>query len=144
MKPVDYAQHERGGLRSERHEGGQGEPHNRRNQSMALESVTFSQVVAKAHEGAAANEGESEGFGGRQTPLTRPEPVSETYVAPSDRNLATQTTAAIAELQDAMEAATKAGLIVEPEFKSVSGRFNEFGVSVDSHMCSVQIYRKLS
>jgi len=111
---------------------------------MASELVTFSQVVAKAHEGTAANEGESAGFGRRQTPLTRPEPVAETYVAPSDRNLATQITAAIAELQDAMDAATKAGLIVEPEFRSVSGRFNEFCVSVDSNICSVQIYRKLA
>lgn len=71
---------------------------------MASELVTFSQVVAKAHEGAAGNEDASEGFGKRQTPLTRP----------------------------------------EPEFRSVNGRFNEFGVSVDSYICSVHIYRKLS
>ncbi len=111
---------------------------------MASELVTFSQVFAKAHEGVAANEDTTGNFGKRQTPLTRPDPVSDTYVAPSDRNLATQITAAIAELQDAMDAAIKAGLIVEPEFKTVSGRFNEFGVSVDSHLCAVQIYRKLS
>ncbi len=43
-----------------------------------------------------------------------------------------------------MDLAIKAGLIVEPHFKSVSGRFNEFDVSVDSYICSVQIYRKLA
>ena len=43
-----------------------------------------------------------------------------------------------------MDAASKAGLIIEPTFKSVSGRFNEFGVSIDSYICSVEIYRKLS
>ena len=43
-----------------------------------------------------------------------------------------------------MDAAIQAGLIVEPSFKTVSGRFNEFGVSVDSDLCSVQIYRKLA
>ena len=111
---------------------------------MASELVTFSQVVAKAQEGAAATEQEADGFGRRQTPLSRPEPVAESYVAPSDRALATQVTAAIAALQDAMDAAIKAGLIVEPEFKTVSGRFNEFGVSIDSHICAVQIYRKLA
>ena len=48
------------------------------------------------------------------------------------------------DLQDAMDAAIRGGLIVEPSFKTVSGRFNEFGVSVDSHICNVQIYRKLA
>ena len=111
---------------------------------MASELVTFSQVVAKAQAGAVANNDETEGFGKRQKPVARPEPVAEAYIAPSDRGLATQITAAIAGLQDAMDAAIKAGLIVEPEFKSVSSRFNEFCVSVDSHICSVQIYRKLA
>ncbi len=43
-----------------------------------------------------------------------------------------------------MDAAIKAGLIVEPEFKAVSGCFNEFGVLVGSHICAAQIYRKLA
>ena len=43
-----------------------------------------------------------------------------------------------------MDLAIKAGLIVEPDCKSVIGRFNEFGVSVDSYICSDQIYRKLA
>ena len=40
-------------------------------------------------------------------------------------------------------AAILAGLIVEPSFKSISGRFNEFGVSMESYVCSAEIYRKL-
>ena len=57
---------------------------------MAPELVTFSQVVAKAQGGTRANNDETEGFGKRQTPVTRPEPVAEAYIAPGDRNLATQ------------------------------------------------------
>ncbi len=110
---------------------------------MASELVTFSQVVAQAREGEAANKAEMEGFGKRQTP-TRPEPVEENYVAPSDRELAIAITRSIAQLQDAMDAAIRGGLIVEPSFKTVSGRFNEFGISVDSHICTIQIYRKLA
>ncbi|MFP6743804.1 MAG: hypothetical protein VCB77_01280 [Alphaproteobacteria bacterium] len=108
---------------------------------MASELATFSQVGTKAQ---GANNDETEGFGKRQTPVSRPEPVAEAYIAPSDRNLATQVTRAIAGLQDAMDLAIKAGLIVEPDFKSVIGRFNEFGVSVDSYICSVRICRKLA
>ena len=110
---------------------------------MVSELVTFSQVVAQAQQGDAAAEGEMEGFGKRQK-LSRPEPVEENYVAPSDRELAVAITQSIAQLQDAMDAAIRAGLIVEPSFKTIGGRFNEFGVSVDSHICNVQIYRKLA
>ncbi len=110
---------------------------------MVSELVTFSQVVAQAQQGEAAVEAETEGFGKRQK-LSRPEAVEENYVAPSDRELAIAITRSISQLQDAMDAAIRGGLIVEPSFKTVSGRFNEFGVSVDSHICSVQIYRKLA
>ncbi len=61
-----------------------------------------------------------------------------------DRELAQRVSQAIAELQDAIDAAILAGLIVEPSFKPISGRFNEFGVSMDSYVCNVEIYRKLS
>ncbi len=63
---------------------------------------------------------------------------------PTDRAIALRVTGAIGELQDAIDAAILAGLMVEPSFKPISGRFNEFGVSMDSYVCSVQIYRKLS
>ena len=58
--------------------------------------------------------------------------------------MAQRITPAIGELQDAIDAAILAGLIVEPSFKPISGRFNEFGVSVESYVCNVQTYRKLA
>ncbi len=74
----------------------------------------------------------------------RPREVTQDYVLPSDRVLARNLNQGTAKLQDAMDAASKAGLIIEPTFKSISGRFNEFGVSVDSYVCNVELYRKLS
>ncbi len=76
--------------------------------------------------------------------LARPREVTQDYVLPGDRQLATHLTLGISKLQDAMDSASKAGLIIEPTFKSISGRFNEFGVSVDSYVCNVELYRKLS
>ncbi len=77
-------------------------------------------------------------------PSARPQAVVQDYVLPSDRVLARNLNQGAARFQDAMDAATKAGLIIEPTFKSISGRFNEFGVSVDSYVCTVELYRKLS
>lgn len=123
---------------------------------MSSQVVTFSQVVAKARQGDEAVQEEASGHRGfgkrtKQTRSevvagenTRPEAVADEYKAPSDRQLAAELTQAIARLQDAMDAAIRAGLMVEPKFMTVSGRFNEFGVSVDSHLCTVQIYRKLA
>ncbi len=70
--------------------------------------------------------------------------VEESRVGrPADRVIALRVTGAIGEIQDAIDAAILAGLMVEPSFKQVSGRFNEFGVSMESYLCNVQIYRKL-
>lgn len=109
---------------------------------VAPDVIPFDQFVAHAQEGkTAAAEGNNDGFGKRQT---GPMPAEENSVAPTrDRGLASAVTQAIAQLQGAMDSAIQAGLIIEPSFKTVSGRLNEFGVSVDSHLCSVQIYRKL-
>ncbi len=63
---------------------------------------------------------------------------------PADREIALRVARAIGDIQDAIDSAILAGLMVEPCFKPISGRFNEFGVSMDSYVCSVQIYRKLS
>ena len=75
---------------------------------------------------------------------SRPMEVAQDHIVASDRELSVKVTQAIAMLQDAMDCASRAGLIIEPSFKSITGRFNEFGVSVDSYVCSVEIYRKLS
>ena len=75
---------------------------------------------------------------------SRPMEVAQDHAVASDRELSVKVTQAIANLQDAMDCASRAGLLIEPSFKSITGRFNEFGVSVNSYVCSVEIYRKLS
>lgn len=104
--------------------------------------MTFNEVVEKAAAEQTADDAKKT-FSKRQTPM-RPQAVEQEYVIPNDRELSVQLTHGIAKLQDAMDSASKAGLIIEPTFKSVSGRFNEFGVSIDSYICGVEIYRKLS
>jgi hypothetical protein len=121
---------------------------------VSSELVTFSQVVAKARErdqDSLEIEASGASFGKRATSVaadtvarTAPAAVADNYQAPSDRDLATRVTGAIARLQDAMDAAIRAGLVVEPDFQVVNGRFNDFGISVDSHICTVQIFRKLA
>ena len=109
---------------------------------MTSKLLTFNEVVEKAsaHETA---DGAKQTFSNRQAPA-RPQLVDREYVVPSDRELAARLTQGIAKLQEAMDAASKAGLIVEPSFKSIGGRFTEVGVSIDSYICSVEIYRKLT
>ena len=116
--------------------------------------VTFGQIVAKARQrdnDVKEKPAPDISFGKR----TKPEPegtgaqarlgaVDRDYERPSDRTLSNRVTGAISQLQEAMDAAVRAGLMIEPSFKSVSGRFNEFGVSVESYICTVQILRKLS
>lgn len=62
---------------------------------------------------------------------------------PRDRKLATDLVSAINELQEAMDAAALAGLVVEPTFARFANRFNEVGSDIDSFVARVQIYRKL-
>ncbi len=104
--------------------------------------MTFNEVVEKAAAEKTADDAKKT-FSKHQAPI-RPQEVEQEYVRSSDRKLATHLSLGIAKLQDAMDSASKAGLIIEPTFKSVSGRFNEFGVSIDSYICGVEIYRKLS
>ncbi len=63
---------------------------------------------------------------------------------PDDRELADRIGRAISELQDAMDAAVLAGLIVEPSFTRIENRLTRSGVRVDSFLCNVHIYRKLT
>lgn len=114
---------------------------------MSLDVITFSQVVAKAHDHGNNITDPDSGFGTYAKPLEAGAEEftgSGTHQRPSDHDLATHVGNAIASLQDAMDAAVRGGLLIEPRFKEVSGRFNEFGVSVDSHVCTVQILRKLT
>ena len=51
---------------------------------------------------------------------------------------------AVGELQDAMDEAYIAGLIVEPSFTHIENRIAKCGVRVDSHVCNVHVLRKLT
>ena len=62
----------------------------------------------------------------------------------SDRELADAALMAAKRLQDAMDDAIKAGLIVEPTVKSVENRFVSIGVSSDSYLLNLNVWRKLS
>ena len=109
---------------------------------MVNKLLIFNEVVEKSVSGQTAKD--SEKTSSKQNTPARPKAVAKDHVPPSDHELAANLTRAIATLQEAMDTASRAGLIVEPSFKSISGRFNEYGVSVDSYICSVEIYRKLS
>jgi hypothetical protein len=109
---------------------------------MASKLLIFKNVADKDESGEAAKDAKKT-FSKFKTPA-RPKEVTKKHFVPSDRKLALQVTQAIAQLQEAMDTASRAGLIIEPSFKSFTGRFNEFGVSVESYVCSVEIYRKLS
>jgi len=63
---------------------------------------------------------------------------------PSDRELAAAVTNAGLVLQEAMDRAILAGLIVEPGFQSVGNRFSAVGVSAESFLVKVRIMRRLS
>ena len=62
----------------------------------------------------------------------------------SDEDLAARVVRAVAELQEAMDAAILAGLIVEPGFQQLGGRFESYGVTRDSFICEAHIFRKLA
>ncbi len=109
---------------------------------MTTALMTFSEVVEKAATVKAAKEGKK-AFSKRDA-ATRPQEVGDHYVTRSDRELSKTVSQAIARLQDAMDEASRAGLIVEPVFRSIDGRFNEFGISIESYICNVEIFRKLS
>ncbi len=60
-----------------------------------------------------------------------------------DKDRAQRLGEALSELQEAMDAAVMSGLVVEPEFKVLSDRFGARGVTSDSFLLNVQVYRKL-
>ena len=58
--------------------------------------------------------------------------------------MASRVVNALNKLQDAMDAAALAGLIIEPAFKQFSNRFKELGIDIESYVGQVEIYRKLA
>lgn len=62
----------------------------------------------------------------------------------SDRDLAGDVTSAMLVLQEAIDRAILAGLVVEPSFQAVGNRFSTVGVSAESYLVKVKIMRRLS
>ncbi len=62
---------------------------------------------------------------------------------PSDRKIADQIIEAVNKVQEVMDRAILAGLVVEPNFKSIENRLTQSGMRLDSFVCTVRVFRKL-
>ena len=78
------------------------------------------------------------------TVYTNPEPALERGGEPKDREIAGAVLNALHQLQDVLDNATLAGLIVEPCFKRLPNRFSDRGSDAESYVASVEVYRKLA
>ncbi len=61
-----------------------------------------------------------------------------------DRDIANRILAAITEVQESMDQAVLAGLIVEPNFARIENRLTQCGARIDSFVCKIGLYRKLA
>ncbi len=61
-----------------------------------------------------------------------------------DREIADRTRRALTELQDALDAAVLAGLIVEPSFTRIENRLTQCGARIDSFVARVHVLRRLT
>ena len=73
-----------------------------------------------------------------------PDEPTPSEMVPTDMDIAEKTVEAVSDLQDAMDAALLAGLIVEPNFAQVENRLTRYGTRISSFVCSVRVYRKLT
>ena len=73
-----------------------------------------------------------------------PGKVSRGEMSSSDLGLAERISRAVVELQEAMDSCLLAGLIVEPNFVDVDNRLTRFGTRIDSSVCNVRVFRKLT
>ena len=62
----------------------------------------------------------------------------------TDSEIAERINNAIVEVQESMDAAMLAGLIVDPSFTRIENRLTKCGVRIDSDVCKVQVFRKLA
>jgi len=63
---------------------------------------------------------------------------------PRDQAIAERTRRAVVELQDAMDQAVLAGLVVKPSFRRIEQRFAGKGMRVDSFVCKIDTFRGLA
>ena len=66
------------------------------------------------------------------------------YGFPSDRELAGCVLKACADLQEALDNALLAGLVVEPSFTRIEGRVTRGGQKLNTYLCNVKVFRKLA
>ncbi len=75
-------------------------------------------------------------------------PQPDSFESPSegitDRDIADRINHAVMDVQEAMDAALLAGLLVEPSFTVIDNRLTKTGVRIDSNVCKVQVFRKLA
>jgi len=62
----------------------------------------------------------------------------------TDVELADRIARAVLSLQEATDAALLAGLVVEPNFTQVNNRLTRYGTRIDSFVCSLHVYRKVT
>ncbi len=62
---------------------------------------------------------------------------------PGDCEIADRMQRALAEFQDALDAAVLAGLNVDPSFALIENRLTRFASRIDAYVCRVNLYREL-
>ena len=60
-----------------------------------------------------------------------------------DRAIADAIMQAVRALNQALDDAVKAGLMVEPTFATASRRFDDMGITAQSYVANVKVFRKL-
>ena len=61
-----------------------------------------------------------------------------------DQKMAVRVRKAVEELQEAMDAVLLGGLVVESTFTQVANRLTRSGMRIDSAVCNLRVYRKLT
>ena len=83
------------------------------------------------------------------TPMpAKAEPVEAAGAMPeidrfSDHEIADQIVNAVNRVQEVMDQAILAGLVVEPSFKRIENRLTQSGMRLDSFVCNIRVFRKL-
>ena len=73
-----------------------------------------------------------------------PDQPTPSELIPTDMEVAEKIVQAVGELQEVMDAALMAGLVVEPNFMQVENRLTRYGTRISSFVCNVRVYRKLT
>ena len=63
---------------------------------------------------------------------------------PSDYDIAEMVNRAVTTIQEAMDRAMMAGLVVEPSFSLIENRLTPWGVRTEPYVCTVKSFRRLT